>query len=85
MTFFYNGVFLANPPLLPSLTFPIPFAWAHRPFAWAHRPFAWTNRPLYLLGDPFSYDCGAIIRPLSSLVSYQLPFPCCLTYPEDTP
>ncbi len=67
----YNGVFLVNLPLLPSLAFPF--------------PFAWVNRPLYLLGDPSSYDRGANIHPLSSLVNYQLSFPCCLNHPEDTP
>ncbi len=48
-------------------------------------PLACTNPYLYLLGDPFSYICGANIHPLSSLVSYQLFSPCCLTRPKDTP
>jgi hypothetical protein len=41
--------------------------------------------PFYLFGDPSSYARGANIHPPSSLVSYQLFSPCCLTHPEDTP
>ncbi len=62
---------MVNPPLLSSLAFSF--------------PFALINRSLYLLGDPSFDDSGANIHPLSSLVSYQLSLPCCLTHPVDTP
>jgi hypothetical protein len=48
-------------------------------------PFAWISVLLYLLEDPSSYERGANIHPLSSLVSYQLSSPCCLTHPKDNP
>jgi hypothetical protein len=48
-----------------------------------HSPFAWINYTFYLLGGPFSCDCGANVHPLSSLVNSQLFTPCCLTHPED--
>ncbi len=67
----YSDVFLVNPPLLPSLIYPI--------------PLCTINHPLYLLGDPSSYARGANIHPISSLVSYRLFSPCCLTRFEDTP
>jgi hypothetical protein len=41
--------------------------------------------PFYLLGDPSSFARGANIHPLTSLVSYQLSSPCCLTHPEGSP
>jgi hypothetical protein len=41
--------------------------------------------PVYLLGDPSSFARGANTHPLSSLVSYQLFSPCCLTHPGSTP
>ncbi len=41
--------------------------------------------PVYLLGDSSSFAHGANIYPLSSLVSYQLFSPCCLTHLEGTP
>jgi hypothetical protein len=47
--------------------------------------FASFNSLVYLLGDPSSFAHGANIHPLSSLVSYQLSSPCCLTHPEGTP
>ncbi len=47
--------------------------------------FASFVSPVYVLGDPFSFARGANIYPLSSLVSYQLFSPCCLTHPEGTP
>jgi hypothetical protein len=46
-------------------------------------PFAHINRSCYLLGDTSSYAFGANIHLLSSLVSYQLFSPCCLTHPKD--
>ncbi len=61
------------------LTLPCSHLW-FTPF-----PFVWINCPFYLLGDPSSCDIGANIHPLSSLVSYQLFSPCCLTQPKDTP
>jgi hypothetical protein len=42
-------------------------------------------RSLYFLGDLSFDDCGENIHPLSSMFSYQLSLPCCLTHPEDTP
>jgi hypothetical protein len=64
-------LFWLTRPLLLSLIYPA--------------PLAYSNPSLYLLGDPSSYARGANIHPLSSLVSYQLFSPCCLTRPEDTP
>ncbi len=48
-------------------------------------PACFIQFPFYLLGDPSSFACGANIHPVSSLVSYQLFSPCCLTHPEGTP
>jgi hypothetical protein len=48
-------------------------------------PIASLNSLVNLLGDPSSFARGANIHPLSSLVSYQLSFPCCFTHPEGTP
>ncbi len=69
--YIYSAALLINPPFASI-------------FDLFHSPFAWIDCPFYLLGDPFSCDCGANIHPLSSLVSNQLFTPCCLTHPEDT-
>ncbi len=64
------------------------FSWLTRPcfcLWFLPLPFACINHSLYLLGDPSSYARVANIHPPSSLVSYQLFSPCCLTRPEDTP
>jgi hypothetical protein len=64
------------------------FSWLTRPcfHLWfLPPPLHVSNILFYLLGDPSSYTRGANIHPLSSLVSYQLFSPCCLTRPEETP
>jgi hypothetical protein len=48
-------------------------------------PLIRINLPPYLLEDPFSCARDVNIHLPSSLVSYQLSSPCCLTHPEDTP
>ncbi len=63
------------------------FSWLTRPsfYLWfIPLPLEGINHPLCLLRDPSSYARGANIHPLSSLASYQLFSPCCLTHPEDT-
>jgi hypothetical protein len=40
---------------------------------------------IYLLGDPFSFACGANTHPLLSLVSHQMFSPCYFTHPKGTP
>ncbi len=41
-----------------------------------------THPSIYLLGDPFSFACGANTHPLLSLVSYQMFSPCYFTHPK---
>jgi hypothetical protein len=66
-----NGIFLCQPTLAPIFGIPIPLC-MNQPF-----PLL-TWRSLFNIRD-------ANTHPLSSLVSYQLSLPCCLTHPEDTP